>query len=349
MKRALPATLFSVAAAAVFLVYPAVGQHADHQGTPSASTPAPGSKPADSHAGHDVPAPTPTAPSVAPAATHDHGGAQSSPPNQPSSADHAGHVMPVTSAATGADLPVGHDAAPPSIPLGAADSVFGPDAMAQARGVLASEHGGAFLWKVMIEQAEYRAGPHGAAYGWDAEAWFGGDIHRLVLKTEGEGESRGLEEAEWQALYSRAIGPYTDVQLGVRQDVAGYVATYGTFGVEAVLPYWFKADAALFVSGRGDVLARLQGSYDLLLTQQIVLQPGLELNFAMQDIPAATLAGGLTDITAGLRVRYDLNRKFSPYLGFEYARKVGGTESLYRAMGVSPESMSFVMGVRTFF
>ena len=201
----------------------------------------------------------------------------------------------------------------------------------------------------MVEQAEYRAGPHGAAYGWDGEAWFGGDIHRLVLKTEGEGDKTGLEEAEWQALYSRAIDPYTDLQFGLRQDVAGYVANYATFGFETVLPYWFKADAALFVSGKGDVLARLQGSYDLMLTQQAVIQPALEWNFAMQNVPAAILASGLTDITAGLRVRYDISRNFSPYIGVEYSRKVGGTEALYRVMGAPTDSTSFVLGLRTFF
>ena len=251
---------------------------------------------------------------------------------------------------TAADLPVGSEPAPPPIPLGIADSVYGGTAMARARGILTEEHGGATLWKVMLDQAEYQTGREGAGYGWDAEAWFGGDLHRLVVKTEGQGTARGgLEDAEWQALYSRTIGPYTDLQFGIRQDVGSSVASYATVGVESLLPYWFKAQAALFLSHRGDMLARLEGSYDLLLTQQIVLQPNLELNFAMQNVPKAELSSGLTDITAGLRVRYDITRNFSPYIGVEFEEVIGGTASLRRSLGERVGNTRFVAGIRAFF
>ena len=263
--------------------------------------------------------------------------------------DHSGHEMPAETPQAAADLPVGQDPAPPPIALGAADSIFGAAAMGAARETLASEHGGAFVWKIMLDQAEYRAGPGGPGYGWSGEAWFGGDLHRLVLKSEGEGTERdGLEDGEWQALYSRAIGPYTDLQLGVRQDFGGFAATYATFGVETILPYWLKAEAAFFVSTRGDALARLEGSYDLLLTQHLVLQPNLELNFAMQDIPGALIGSGLSQVSAGLRLRYDINRQFSPYIGVNFDRKIGGTADFHRAAGDAVEGTSLVLGIRAF-
>jgi copper resistance protein B len=222
--------------------------------------------------------------------------------------------------------------------------------MKTARGVLAEEHGGAVLWKVMLNQAEYQTGPEGAGYGWDAEAWIGGDLHRLVVKTEGQGTSRdGLEDAEWQALYSRAIGPYTDLQGGIRQDVGRDVSTYAAFGIETILPYWFKVDAAFFISSRGDGFARLEGSYDFFLTQRLALQPDLELNLAMQNVPTAMQASGLTDVRAGLRLRYDITRNLSPYVGVELARTIGGTATLHRAGGEPVENTRFVFGIRTFF
>ena len=47
--------------------------------------------------------------------------------------------------------------------------------------------------------------------------WSGGDINRFWWKSEGEGDfDDGLEEAELQALYGRAITPFWDVQAGVR-------------------------------------------------------------------------------------------------------------------------------------
>jgi copper resistance protein B len=222
--------------------------------------------------------------------------------------------------------------------------------MQSARGVLADEHGGTVLWKVMFDQAEYQTGPNGTGYGWDAEVWIGGDINRVVFKTEGQGSARdGLEDAEWQALYSRAIGPYTDIQGGIRQDFGATATTYAAFGVETLLPYWFKVEAAAFVSTRGDAFARLEGSYDLFLTQRVVLQSNLEFNIAMQDVPAARLGNGLTDVTAGLRVRYDITRNFSPYVGVEFSRAIGGTEAFHRLAGESVENTRFVAGVRTFF
>ena len=258
--------------------------------------------------------------------------------------------MPAASGASAADLPVGREPAPAPVTLGAADAIYGASAMSKARGILTEEHGGAVLWKIMLDQAEYQTGPEGAGYGWDAEAWIGGDLNRMVIKTEGEGTNRkGLEDAEWQALYSRAIGPYTDLQGGIRQDVGRDVSTYAAFGIETILPYWFKVDAAVFISTHGDGFARLKGTYDLFLTQRVVFQPNLELNVAMQNVPNAMLASGLTDVTAGLRLRYDITRNLSPYVGVELARTIGHTATVHRAAGERVENTRFIFGIRTFF
>lgn len=347
MRQLVSLRAIALAVMGAFVVLPAIGQHAGHEPAPNAPAsqsgqagPAKPATPGAAQQDHNA--------AAAPATAHDH-------PQQPAEqsantpVDHSAHPMPGDEGPSAADLPVGGEPAPPPVTLGAADAIYGQTAMAAARGILADEHGGAVLWKLMLDQAEYKAGSGGAGYGWDAEAWLGGDINRLVVKTEGEGSARGgLEDAEWQALYSRAIGPYTDLQFGIRQDVGSAVATYATIGVETILPYWLKADAALFVSAHG-AFARLEGTYDLLLTQRIVLQPNLEFNFALQNVPSALLGSGLTDITAGLRMRYDVTRNFSPYVGIEFVRKAGGTESLHRAAGERVEDTRLVLGVRTFF
>ncbi len=102
----------------------------------------------------------------------------------------------------------------------AADKVYDPASMARARAVLHEEHGGELHSKVMLNLFEYQTGPGADAYRWDGDAWFGSDINRLVLKSEGEGSvHQGVETAELQALYSRAVDPYTDLQIGIRQDI----------------------------------------------------------------------------------------------------------------------------------
>lgn len=344
MKQSIALRACVLIVAGAVAVLPAVGQHAGHDAAPappsvSPAMPAPKPAPRDEHSHHA----TPAAPATA---QHEGHNAPAAPVADP----HASHNMPAAGGVLAADLPVGHESAPAPIALGAADAIYGAPAMNHARGILAEEHGGAVLWKIMLDQAEYQTGPEGAGYGWDAEAWIGGDLNRLVIKTEGHGTDReSVEDAEWQALYSRAIGPYTDLQGGIRQDVGRNVSTYAAFGVETILPYWFKVDAAFFISNRGDGFARLEGSYDFFLTQRIVLQPNLELNLAMQNVPKAMLASGLTDIRAGLRLRYDITRNLSPYVGFELARTIGGTATLHRAAGERVENTRFVFGIRTFF
>src|SRR3546814_1164646 len=38
--------------------------------------------------------------------------------------------------------------------------------------------------------------------------------------------------------------------------------TYATIGIEGLAPYWFEVEGALFLSDKGDVLARAEGYYD---------------------------------------------------------------------------------------
>lgn len=106
-------------------------------------------------------------------------------------------------------------------PRHAADAIWGEDAMVPARRQLAKDNGGMRTGVVLVERFEARVGTDGEdGYLWDTQAWYGGDLDRLVVKSEGEGEFGGsVEDAELQALYSRAIGPFFDLQAGVRLDV----------------------------------------------------------------------------------------------------------------------------------
>ena len=250
-------------------------------------------------------------------------------------------------------------ASPPDIPATppppppqdhAADRYYDPAAMAAASAILRREHGGAALGMATVNLAEYQAGPPGGGYRWDARAWFGGDIDRLVVKSEGEGNGRdGVDAAEAQALYAHAIDPYFDVQAGVRQDFGPGLRTYATAGVEGLLPYWVAVEAALFLSTRGELLARAEGTYDLRLAQRVILQPRVELNFAAQDTPDTRTGSGLSNAELGLRLRYQIRPEFAPYIGVSYDRKLGRTADYARLKGEDAGGVSFVAGVRAWF
>jgi copper resistance protein B len=252
--------------------------------------------------------------------------------------------------ATGAAQPVGNALPPAVIRDSFADQLYDAGQMGRARNVLADEHGGALSSKVMANILEYTATDKDSGYRWDLEAWYGGDINRVVFKTEGEGvEGDGTQAAETQALYSRAVGRYTDVQVGIRYDFEPDSQAYATVAVETLLPYWFEVEASLFLSDRGDFFGRLEGSYDLRLTQRLVLQPRLELELAAQNVPEAHIGSGLSSAELGLRLRYDIRKEFAPYIGVNFAKTFGQTAQFARANGEDEEETSVVIGLRAWF
>lgn len=288
-------------------------------------------------------------------------------PSPAQSDPHAGHDMSAVPSATapgsmpdmrtqghgtgGTALPAGNAPAPAAPEPSYADRVWGRDAMTGARNTLRREHGGGTFSQIMFNLAEYQVRNGSDGFRWDGEGWFGGDINRLVIKTEGEGAfGEGIDDAEIQALYSRAIGPYFNLQAGVRYDFKPNPSrTYATIGFEGLAPYWFEVEGALFLSDKGDVLGRLEGYYDQRITQRLILQPRAEINLAAQDVPENGIGSGLSDIELGLRLRYEIKREFAPYIGVSYDRKLGDSARFARAEGEDVGGASFVVGVRTWF
>ena len=336
---------------------------AQHQGHPmpaprAAPTPKPAPKPVGKPAPKPIPAPTPPPPPPPPPPP----GSDAAAPvpaakpamDQPMEAPTPGPAEGGMAGLEGMDHgapeeEVGAEPAPPLPTDHAADGVFDPAAMARARAQLQFEHGGSVLSKVMVNLGEYQVHDGENGYRWEGEAWVGGDLNRFVVKTEGEGADE-LETAEVQALYSRAISPYFDLQAGLRQDFqSGPKRAYATVGFEGLAPYWFETSGSLFLSNKGELLARLEGSYDLRLTQRWILQPRIEVNLSGQYIPELELGSGVSNIELGLRLRYEIRREFAPYVGVSFDRKFGGTADYARALGKDDQATSFVIGVRAWF
>jgi len=241
---------------------------------------------------------------------------------------------------------------PPALPADHyADRLFGTAAMERARAQMARENGGQTLHQLLLNIAEYGVHDGKAGYRWDGEAWLGGDIHRIVIKTEGSGTFReGVEDAEAQLLYSRAIGPYFDLQAGVRQDISRSPArTYATVAVEGLAPYMFQTEATLFLSNTGDLLGRIEAWYDQRLTQDAIVQARVEANLSAQNVPETRTGAGLSDIELGLRLRYELSRRFAPYIGISWEAATGRTADYAKADGEDATTTSFVAGIRFWF
>ena len=241
-------------------------------------------------------------------------------------------------------------------PAHAQDLFFDPREAAQSRAELLEHHGGLTASKFLIDQLEASFGEGNEGYSWDAQFWHGGDIDKFWLKSEGEGDFGGeFEGVELQALWSHAIDPWFDLQTGVRQDIgSGPDRTHLVLGAQGLAPYWFEVEGAVFLSTKGEVTARFEGEYDLRLTQRLILQPRLEADFSLQDVPELGLGSGLTTAEIGARLRYEINPRsgpavFAPYVGVQYERSFGDTAAFRRALGEGAGGWTFLLGLRTWF
>lgn len=334
-----------------------------------------GAAAAQDHGHHASPARPAVQPSPQTPAADPHAGHVMSPAQQPENS-HAGDVAPVRiDPHAGHDMSVGHNApaGPPEVPTSAddpgrprqppppaaaltgpahaADAIWGAERMAASRQMLLLENGGMGATAVIVDRLELSSGGGEEGWTWDVAGWTGGDINRFWWKSEGEGDFDGETEGELQALYSRAVTPFWDLQVGVRQDVRedGEDPTHLVLGVQGLAPYWWEVDAATFVSTDGDLTARVEAEYDQRITQRLILQPRIEVEAAAADVPELGLGSGLTHVEAGLRLRYEIAREFAPYVGVEWSRELGETADLTRAAGDEPEHTRFVIGLKAWF
>lgn len=202
---------------------------------------------------------------------------------------------------------------------------------------------------VLFDQLEGRTSGSGSALRWDGEGWIGTDTNRLWLKSEGFLKSGAMSDGDQEALYDRPIPRmrYFDAQVGVREDLdSGPRRTWGAVGIEGLAPHFFEFQPTFYFRDGGNVAGRLEGSYDLQITQRLVVQPQAELNFYSKNDPRRGTGSGLSDLDTGIRVRYEISRKFAPYVGFVYAGKYGDTATYARQAGEAVDGPTFVFGIR---
>ena len=212
----------------------------------------------------------------------------------------------------------------------------------------------------LVDVLEYRPSTSGRQghedYRWDVEGWYGGDYNRLWFKSEGQKDTafKADYDVDFQLLYGRFIQKHYDFQIGPRvetQTFRGKNVTrgLGVIGIEGLVPYNYEFESALFIDQNGAVSARLSLTKDLLLTQRVILQTRFETNAAVQRVEEFTTGSGLNNLELGVRLRYEIQRKFGPYVGISLDRSFGETATLVRQEGGDSSQVRFVLGVRAWF
>ena len=205
------------------------------------------------------------------------------------------------------------------------------------------------LFMIDIDQLEQRKGDEEAS-ALEAQAWLGYDLHKLWLKTELEHVEGNNESVETQLLYSRAMTPFWNVELGVRRDFKPEPErNWAVIGLHGLAPYYLEIDTAFFLGESGRSAFRFEVEYELMLSQRWVLVPEVELNFFGHNDKESGSGSGFSSSEVGLRLAYEIRREFLPYIGVHWEKKYGNTADFAEDEGEHSDDTQFVIGVSTWF
>ena len=212
----------------------------------------------------------------------------------------------------------------------------------------------------LIDVLEYRPRTGGSGsnsdYRWDLEGWYGGDYNRLWFKSEGQQDTafKADYDVDFQLLYGRFLWKHYDLQVGGRMETQSFrggnvTRGLGVIGLQGIVPYNYEFESSLFIDQSGAISARLSYTKDFLLTQRLILQGRFQTNMAIQRVEEFTTGSGLNNLEFGARLRYEIHRKFAPYIGLSLERSFGETATLVRRQGGDPSQVRFVVGVRMWY
>jgi copper resistance protein B len=203
---------------------------------------------------------------------------------------------------------------------------------------------------VLFNRLEAWDADPGTGMAWEGQAWFGNDLNRLWLRSEGEWVDGMTEGADLEVLYGRSIARWWDLVTGVRHDFQpGGSQSFAAIGVMGLAPQKFEVGATAYIGERGQTAARVEVEYELLLTNRLVLQPLVEAEFYGKTDASRGIGSGLSTVEAGFRLRYEVMREFAPYIGIVRERAFGNTADLRRSEGEDVDDTRIVAGFRIWF
>jgi copper resistance protein B len=94
------------------------------------------------------------------------------------------------------------------------------------------------------------------------------------------------------------------------------------------------------------VSRRAPASYEVLFTNRLILTPQVETNIYSKRSSDRQLGSGFSNVELSGRLRYEVSRKFAPYIGFVWERAFDGTADFRRLRGEGPSEHRLVIGLR---
>jgi len=206
------------------------------------------------------------------------------------------------------------------------------------------------FYGLLVDRLEWVHTSDNSSTEYDLQGWYGRDYDRAVLKAEGERDGGELQDTRTELLWGHAVAAYWDTQLGMRYDGGTDPSRrWLAFGVQGLAPYWFETEVTGYIGPAGRTALRFAAEYELLLTQKLILQPRVEANAYGTSDPERQLGNGLSDLVAGVRLRYEIRREFAPYIGIEQAAKYGSTADYAREANEDTHETRWIAGLRFWF
>lgn len=200
---------------------------------------------------------------------------------------------------------------------------------------------------VLLDRLELHDATGSDPLTWDLDAWIGRDLNKLWIRSEGERRNDVTEHAEVEVLWGKSFARWWDFVAGARYDSQpSPQQSWAAFGVRGTAPYRFDVEATAYVSDGGHAALRFETQYDVLITNRLVLQPQLELNWYAESDAARGIGAGLAEGELGLRLRYEFRREVAPYIGLVRARTFGRTSDLTTN---ETDDTRLVAGIRLWF
>ncbi len=191
--------------------------------------------------------------------------------------------------------------------------------------LFAASGGDIFRSSLFVDQLEYQQNDEKST-SWNSYLFAGYDLNKIYIYSEGEKPKDDKASSETRLLYSRAATSFWDIQAGFEYDkIPENSKTWAILGFQGLAPYFFETQGSLLFSKDGNIGLKIDMEYDALLTQRLILAPSAKFSAFNKDEKDIEIGKGVSNVTMGVRLRYEFTREFAPYIGYEWSKNYGNT------------------------
>jgi copper resistance protein B len=211
--------------------------------------------------------------------------------------------------------------------------------------------GNGIMYGVLLDRLELTNDGDKTGFGLRSVSWLGTDSNRVVLKLDSSNTKLDQNTLTTGLAWRKPLSGFWNYDLGVQNDHENGKPnqTWLAANINGIAPYWFTLDSTIMLGKSGLVGLVFDGSYDLRITQRLILDPSLNVKVYSKDDPDQEIGKGLSAGSVGLRLRYEVMRTFAPYISVDVNRYFGQTANFYKVKDGTSNETIVSLGVRSWF